>query len=356
MNFRSAISDFRLAGRRRLRTALRSAVLFLVASLLVTNTLFAAETLEQRRERVAAMSPEEKAKLQQRWERYQRLSPAEKEKLKRLDEALTADKDEAALRRVMQRYAQWLGKQGSSVTAQLIQSDPRRRATLVKRYASKVSKEDLAVATDWLRQIIIKHERPIIETFPPDQRPWLWASSPEHGQQSIKFWVMMLGRNTEFWKNPPFDDLAVAQLCSELSPQARRWIDNESPVDQALTVFTWIRGDMPGVPRRPGARPADDEQLLKLFEEMPEDQLDPLLRLSGDELHGALQYRTRPRGFGPGFPGEPGGPKGPGGPRFDSPKPGEGKPPRFSGRPGTDPRPEPPRGDGPEPKPPPRPE
>lgn len=319
-------------------SAARRALRWVVALVVLWVSAGADDGLEQRRARVAAMSPEEKAALQARWDRYQRFTPAERQRIARLHAAIEADPQAERLRGVMRRYVEWLGKQPPYVRAQLVEMPLVERVRALRKLAADVSPDDRRKAVEWLDQQVAALESKAAQAMPGDRRQFL-ARMP--AEQRRRFWVLMLlerSRHGDLAKIFPIDPSALAELHGRLSPEGRRRLENETPEDQLEIVFHWIRTEFGWQWGRGRVLPeVDEDRLIEFFEkEVTPEQRDYLLNLSGEEMQRELRKmyfaRMRPSGsmFDPEQPGH--GKRPPGGPRGDGPpRPGEG-PPRGEGR------------------------
>jgi len=90
---------------------------------------------EQRRQRIAAMSDAERARLKRNLARFQALPEAERKRIRELDAALAADQQAGGdLRRVMERYTRWLETLTPGQQEDLRkEADPQNRERLVLR-------------------------------------------------------------------------------------------------------------------------------------------------------------------------------------------------------------------------------
>ena len=335
-NGRAGLTAAPSAGRCALGWA-ATAVLLLVAA-------GADDGLEQRRARVAAMTPEEKAALQTRWERYQRLAPAERQRIAQLHAAIESDPQAERLRGAMRRYVEWLGKQPPYVRGQLVEMPVAERVRALRKLAADVSPDDRRKAVEWLDQQVAALESKAVQAIPGDRRQFL-ARMP--AEQRRRFWMLMLlerSRHGDLGKIFPIDPAALAELRGRLSAEGRRRLENETPEDQLEIVFHWIRTEFGWQWGRGRVLPqVDEDRLIEFFEkEVTPEQRDYLLNLSGEEMQRELRKmyfaRMRPSGsmFDPEQPGH--GKRPPGPPRSDGPpRPGDGP-----GRPGDGP----PRGEG----------
>lgn len=96
----------------------------------------AADSLDQRRARVAALSPAEKEQLLETHRRFTRLDPAEQERLRRVCRELDQDENAAELRQVMRRYYEWLKTLPPYVQAELDDLPPEKRVARIKQMLS----------------------------------------------------------------------------------------------------------------------------------------------------------------------------------------------------------------------------
>ena len=344
----------------------------------------ASESLDERRQRVAAMDPAQKEELRRKAEIFEQLEPEERERLREFEVALSSAPDEAELRATMETYTAWLAGLQPSQRAELKNLPPAERLARVKEYdrqrralaARVLGTEDLAAFDQWLAEWVrIKDVREALERnaglydptgalsrFAEDDadRPYalifhtLMGNGPEFGiprlmfsQRSMEFHGFPRGDNPG--GGPPHDGGSemLDKLEESLSPAVEtelRAAREERRAFELLQAWTWQ-----AVTTKLGPRIREDmeknapspEEIRKFLATLPEHYRDSLSNLPPERLQEQLKWMMRfdggERWRGPRGPGGPGGgPRGSGGPggfgRGD-----RGPPPFGEGGPGMGP-------------------
>lgn len=263
------------------------------------------DTIASRRQRVAQMTPDEKAELARLWERFQALSSEEQEKLRVLEREIGGDYRAAELRDVMRRYYQWSVTLPAYQRLELLELPAKER---VKHIAAiKRDAEDAEGLKKWLDE----KAEVILAEMPEKQRQQL-AALGSSGKHMILFrLVMTMSKSPDGEKRITLTDQDLVDLRSHLSEQTRQVLANKTPAQQwdiiGERLRRHVRAEMAarrfGHQRRGG--PFQDvkssgiaaEELARLFESLPEKQQDALLSLPAEDMQEQLQQLFMDRSF-----------------------------------------------------------
>lgn len=280
------------------------------------------EVIAARRERIAQMGPDEKARLNSLWQRYEALSPAEQKKLGQLEREIGEDEHAAELRDVMRRYYHWSIALPTYQRLELLELPVKQRVAHIGKI--KRNAEDAEGLKKWLDA----KAGLIIENLPKKQQKQLSVMEPA-GKYLMLFRLLSnMSKGAEF-KGQEFKgqgakgrkqltDQDLADLRSHLSQQTREWLESKPPAEQWKLVVKRLqrhfRGEMAGrrFNRMRGGRRfqgdktsgISDEELAGLFEKLPLKQQDLLLSLPAEEMRQQLHQFYLQRRF-PGPRGQP---------------------------------------------------
>lgn len=360
---------------RLVRLALPVGLLF--ACVATSAVASETESHAERRDRIAQMSPEEKEALRAKFETFTRLEPAEQQRLRQVHAAIASDPAAARLQGVLDRYHEWQKTITSAQRAELLQMPAEERIQRIGELLQEQAKQrvrelagrplpeqDLEAIYHWLGRFLKRFESEIKERMPPEVRERLEQTADETAwrQQILRILVFRGGGRGEFPFPRPTQE-EFQEILAKLSPESRQVLESaKTPEDRETIARQWVFMTM-----RTKAFPAvPEEELRKLYQELPSSERERLEGLDPAELKRQLTMRYYYRGFarGPGGPGfGPGGPffgpfreggrgPGPGAPPGNGPgdPPGDG-PPRdgpFDRRPkvGNGPPPSPRLGEG----------
>jgi hypothetical protein len=292
----------------------------LLAAAALVGVARADDSPEARREQIESMTPAEKKTLLRRQEQFAGLKPAEQQRIRQLYEDLQHDPQGDELRKVMERYHKWLMTLSLYERDELLRLEPAERLKRIERLrgeeARRPSSEDIEALFGWL-------EARALKSLPEAQREKV-AKLPEPERQREIF--MFLARRWRGPRNrPPLPtEEELAELRSKLSENARQQLVEKSPAEQWGIISGWTAYAMRQrmTPRFFGGEPtaALQAELDKFFEQLPAEEQDRLLNMSGEDMQRSLWWMymesRRQGGAGPfGPPGRPGemgpGPPGP---------------------------------------------
>ena len=267
------------------------------------------ETAAERRQRVESMDQGEHERLLRLQERFDAFNRQQKEQLWRLDAELQKSRDALQLRQVMRRYGDWLKSLPSYARAELLEMSSGDRLKSVEKRLREEQQtrddsrqpggKDMEKLLKWMNEYAAAHEKQFLQTLPEEQRKRL-TEWPPPGRYRWMFWLMSQRRPAagSGKPSPLLTDADLAQLRNQLSSETRQRLESKPPAQQWQLVARWVR-------HAPGERPAhgafrrpDDERLANFFEhDLPAEERDRLLSMSGEDMQRELQrlYLTRTR-------------------------------------------------------------
>jgi len=250
------------------------------------------------RGRIEAMSPQEKSQLSRRRERFAALEPAEQEQLRRLHRQIGDDPRAAELRRVMQRYYEWLKQLSPYARAELLELPPAQRIERIKKLKRNederlAKREDSDALRRWMEGYAARHEAELLKSMPPHYRQRLARLKGSDRSRAMMGLMWMRWQSGDRGKRPPLDEQELADLRSKLSPATRQQLEAMPAIQQWGTIASWIRQ---GLRHRAashgfGTPPlaVSEEKLADFFEnKLSPEQRDWLLGLSSEEMDWAL--------------------------------------------------------------------
>lgn len=270
------------------------AVVATVTTLVAVCTLSADETLDERRQRLAAMTLEEKDQLARLHQRFTALSEEQQEQMRRLHAELRTDPQADELRLVMRRYRQWLETlplENRVGLSQLPQQERlnevvRLRTQEIEARAQRIADEDIQAIVDWLQARYLAR-------LPKDRQEEMRKRMAE---MSLTDRVMTMSRD---WRrlflserSDPFDLEGFAELEPMLSPSARETLSAAPDLNAKRRVLYGWFGHLWRdiyVDFQEQARRIDEKELAAYFEQLPPARRDELLDLPPGDLQQELR-------------------------------------------------------------------
>jgi len=265
------------------------------------------ETPERRRQRILAMSPEQKEQLARAQERFDALDVDQQTRIRRLHDDLQSSEQGPRLRQVMQAYFEWLKTQNSYTRAELSELAPIERVAAVEKLLEtdrsrfgvgrRLSPRDAEAIWKWMDQCATRHEAQLLALLPEPRRGELaqWSSSARH-----RMVLLDMGRRWQMsddGRPPALDGADLARLRAAIGPELRAELEALPEARQWQTLSGWMRQlARQRMVRGPLTRD-DDQRLLRFFEqELSDQQRDRLLSMPGDEMQRELQRMYMMRG------------------------------------------------------------
>ncbi len=296
-----------------------------------TNGGFADEGPAERRARIESLPAAQKQELWENEERFLKLDRAEQERLRQLSREVETDPEGPELRRVMQRYYDWLKTLPPYQRAELQGLSPEDRVRRIqailadqsrkagrggvwgefarrewrisefpggpKRPPSRLDPADWEGLFTWLDGYVKGHTKEILEKIPPAhrdrvERELAQRTDPVRRQELIG-WIWLWWQLDSRGKLPSLSDRETADLLSKLSPATRKKLESLPATAQRRAVAGLFSSFML---HQDAARHADvrlpsasEEELAQFFErELKPEERERLLSLSGEEMQQAL--------------------------------------------------------------------
>ena len=286
----------------------------LLAAALLAAALGAVDTLSQRRQRVEAMSAEQRDELFRAEQQFRALPAAEQQRIRDLHEQVEAAPDREKLLATMGRYCKWFETQPPFRRAKLMDKKltVSERVKAVKEFVARhpptkdlrlddSSRRRLAA---WLDHYTAEHGLEILAQGPRAGNPKMQferqqiAKLPADRQRIILRETLLrrwqaAGPNGQM----PISDREMARIRAGLSPELRAKLEAKKPADQPRIVADWLRET---------ASRELDEQLADFFENSIDDEeRDRLMSLPSDEMYESLSKQFRARMLKESKPWEP---------------------------------------------------
>jgi hypothetical protein len=260
------------------------------------------EPAPRRWQAIDDMSPVEKEELARHQEQFRALPAGEQARIRQLHNQVSHAEDAEKLRATMDRYYQWLSTLPPYRWAELLETEPARRAQRVKQFLKEQAKtasrqlgpEDRQTLRRWMEQYATQHEAHVLKSMPELRQPGTkWTAAMRHR--------VVMGLLYQRWQSgnpalyPPTTAREVADLRKQLSAKARSRLESKSAAEQTRQLDDWLRqaakeelvarrGE--GAPLIPGF----NDQLADFFEfQLSDAQRDRLMALPGDEMQQKLR-------------------------------------------------------------------
>jgi hypothetical protein len=285
----------------------------------------------ERRARIESLSPAEKQEILDHQQKFLKLDPAEQERLRRLSRELEDDPQGPELRRVMQRYYDWLKTLPTYQRAQLLELPAEERVKRIqelqaeqsrrtgkgaawgelarrewrggdlpgmpKRPPKRLDPADMEGLFTWMDAYAKSHSSQMLEKLPDAHRKRvkqeLESLTDPVRRQELIGWIWLWWQLDSRGQQSSINDQDLADLRSRLSPATREKLESRPPAEQWRAVSGLFTSFMlrqysarhGGVP----IRSATEEELARFFEhELKPKERDDLLKLSGEEMQRAL--------------------------------------------------------------------
>ena len=345
-------------------------------SLIPGHMVRADEPFASRRERIEKMDAAQKEQLLQRHRQFHAFKPEEREQLRNLHRDIENDPNRDELRRVLDRYYDWLRTLSSYQLMELRKLSHEERIERIKtlqqeervpgrgrgrfgygrfgpgfdRYgklAEQISPPDRKALLDWTARYAARYEDTFTRSLPDSIRKRLQQELGQVGDSrdpmQVLFWRMWLRRQLDDPDNPlPDIDDDWPRLLAALSPQMRKTLEALPEDEQRANIAGKIRilALEHYFARRSDSVPSviSEKELAGFFTNgLDRSTRSRLLGLSSADMQRTawkLYLNSKLRGMPQGFPPMgPGGARRPGSQRHGPPPRGGGQRPGF-GRPG----------------------
>ncbi|WP_425613839.1 hypothetical protein NA78x_003683 [Anatilimnocola sp. NA78] len=284
------------------------------------------------------LSPEEKNSLLQKKERFEAMSAEEQERLRKLNAEIVTANNSQQLLTTLDRYHEWLKTLTTKQRADLLELSGDEQIERIKELkrqqehsrlrdlgGRQLPEGDIDAIFTWLEEFMKQHEDQYLEKLPKEFADRLRSQDEAARRRSLMRGIIMRGPRSDF-PMPIREDLE--RLLPALSKVTRDSFESfKTPEEKQQLARQWIFNAMASkvLPQ------VSDDDLRKIFKELPPDQQERLERKTPEEMKRELTWRFHWQqwpgregwrggpggGFRPGGgPGGPGGPGsgGPGGP------------------------------------------
>jgi hypothetical protein len=288
---------------------------------------------QQRRDRLAKMTPEQKGAIFERKQRFEARSLEEQEHLRKLAGDIDADPQGVKLKQVLTNYHEWLKSLGAKDQSEVLSAPVDKRIAIIKEVQARqaiqrlkavavdLSGQDVSAISDWLELYVASHLAEFARLTPPQFRASL-DKLPEKDRiaRQVRGIFWRLGRK-ELLPEPTDQELTA--LISALSVKAQVVLEEAESHEQKWQYVQEFIHQVQQSKRYPRL---SDEELRKFVKTLTSDQREILEnKQTTDEIKNALHdlyygQKARPpggifpwerSGFSQPFPGEPrGGPSG----------------------------------------------
>lgn len=305
-------SKFPMSRRRRC-LALAAGLLLAIGLSIASPSVWAGPPT---RADIDKLAPEEKAALLQKKERFEALSSAKQEQLRKLDAEIAASQQSKQLYTTLDRYHEWLKTLTSVQRVELLELPTDERIVRIKELMQEQERKrlrdlggrqlpeaDTDAIFSWLEDFMKQHEEQYLERLPKDFATKLRNSEEVARRRSLMRGIVMRGPRGDFPLPTPED---LERLLPKLSQPTRTAFESvKTPDEKQYLARHWVFSALVSkvLP------PASDEDLQKVFNELPPDQRERLERKTPDELKRELTAMFHWRHW-PGREGWRGGPGG----------------------------------------------
>jgi hypothetical protein len=289
------------------------------------------------RETLAALSPEEKTALYQKKVRFDALPPAEQERLRELNTAIANSNRAEELQTTLDRYYEWLKTLTTKQRADLLELPPDQRIERIKQLmqeqerarlrelrGERLPEADIDAIFNWLDAFLQEHEEEYLNRFSESHRARIKDLDAAARRRDIMRWIVFRGPRSD---GPLPTGEYLDQLKPKLTPATRAALDAaKTPEEKLQLARQWAFAAM----YSKAFTKASDEDLKKIYDELPAEHRERLDRKSPEDVKRELTWIYRMRqwpgreggwrpgfgspGFRPGGPGSGGQERGPGGP------------------------------------------
>jgi hypothetical protein len=293
------------------------------------------DVIEQRRSRLERMTDAEKTALLEKKRRFDDLPDEQKYQLRKLCEDLTAHPQRDHLRKLLERYNDWLRTLSPGTKAEILSLPIKQRVARIEAdlnkpdpqrfqrfFGSPLSREDLNVINQWLDQFIDHHIKEILAALPDNRFDEIKLRyDPDKHRRRLAFILFRL--ESPNLPRPTRED--EQRLQEALSPEAQKVLKNGTSEEEVSQMLGhWIRGATFFRVTYSFSR----EELDKFVATIDANQRERLESLPRDQMYRELNWmyfgHWYRESFGDPMPGPGGRRGGPGSGRW--PGPGRGWP------------------------------
>lgn len=270
---------------------------FMLAALFVLAlcaAVWADDLLTERRQRIEAMSIDEKDRLLRKYERFRALDAAEQQRLRTLQAQIDASPDADELLRVMHAYHEWLKSLSPGQRSELLEADPEERIAEIRRLRaeqqrqaeSRLGLHDVLALLGWVEE---QFEERLLESSSSRRRGRLNELPPMARRAAMVDLVIRRARDADRGGSRMLSEENIGQLAQRLTDPLRTRLANaESSEDKQRIVIGWLWQLSRQFANREFGSLLDDiseEELTQFFEqELSPETRERLLMMPPDEM------------------------------------------------------------------------
>jgi len=206
------------------------------------------------KQRLLAMTAEEKAQLTAKQERFESLDLAEQKRIRELHEQLTTHPQQERLQAVMNAYTRWVGELSPSQRAELAGMNSDERLSAIERMKQQQTAQQLAELTPeslapedirallaFANDYIRNHRDELMAEIPEPMKQRLANVPPEFKSRAILY---AMQRDKNFNAPPPTPE-EIERLQARLSPEASRLlVQAKTPQAKKQLVNRWLQASI----------------------------------------------------------------------------------------------------------------
>jgi hypothetical protein len=251
--------------------------------------------IEERRH-VEELSPSAKRELLRKKERFDQLSDEEKARLRRLDAEISRHPDAPEIRRVLERYGQWLASLSAKERAELDELTPEKRLARIQELrqgerTARLSKcgltpLDANTVYQWWDELVEDDPKRLIQAL--DERPRQAIERMNENDPGRKFmlrWSIMPTLPRFLADLPPE---TIRRLTDQLSHEAeQQYVNEKSAEEKSELLAKWVRESIHFRARTPAREP----DVQRMIQRLPEEERKRLEHLPREEIARMLRER-----------------------------------------------------------------
>jgi len=258
--------------------------------------------IQQRRERIAAMSVADRDRLARALARFKELDRAEQQRLRELQKGIESSPHGDRLVRIVDQYYDWLASLSAGKRAEIQALPPAERLTKVKHELAEQASHnqnrlglpDYLVLGNWLRT---QFEERVFAGIDNDKRREELRSQPEARRRTaVAYWISRQLREGDGPR--PLDQLtsqSMDELATQLSPAGRAQLERAGSVEAKRRIIgRWLHDFSQRVSRRQFGSLLEDiseEELTVFFEtRLDDERREQLLSQSPDDMWHELRW------------------------------------------------------------------
>jgi hypothetical protein len=283
------------------------------------------EPIDQRQQRIEAMSPSEKKKLALNQQRFAELDEPHKQRLRQLHRAIAEDEQRDELVQTMDRYYHWYKQLPPQHRLALSGRPADERLAYMQELRAEQKKEqerqrmahDFRALMGWLDDQATKRADELTRDLPSQRRQEILRGPEPIRRRRLAMHLWQTWHNGVSPQDPPMSEEDLAALKQQISPQTREAMEAQDDVQSAWRTFVEsLPEQVRRLPASPGRHPGgpagklleysgwprlgggpphlgqvSDDRLMRFYQEkVPDEQKERMKQLSRDEFMRTLRH------------------------------------------------------------------